>query len=99
MKPIPEEPFNEQKPEEAFHLPPEFRSAIDALARCTGSGDHSEAVGLYLIGLGFEKTGDRFFKADPKAKGAVYKNQLTGTTADVRVADFLGIFTDIKFAK
>lgn len=99
MKPIPEEFFNEHKPEEAFNLPPEVQSGIDALARCTESGDHSEAVGRYLIGLGVEKTGDRFFKADQKAKGAVYKNKLTGTTADVMVADFLGIFTDIKFAR
>lgn len=89
---------SQQKPKEVFNLPPEIKSAIDAIDRCTESGDHSEAVGRYLIGLGYEKTGELFL-ADPNAKGVGYENKQTATKVDVIVADFLGIFTDIKFTR
>lgn len=75
-------------------LHPEIQTAIDKRAYANVDGDHYNATLETLASLGYSK-GERLSFQDPSIKGVSYHNKTH--TANVSKANFLGVFTDIRF--
>jgi len=77
-------------------LHPEIQKALDTCTGANADGDHYNATIEALVSLGYTK-GERLSFKDPSIKGVAYHNKTH--TAKVSKADFLGVFTDIRFSK